>query len=322
MTAEIFMIHENPEWLPPFAAAFADRNACFTDWNMADHDLDLGQTPPEGVFYNRMSASSFTRGHDRVPELTSITLAWLERHGRRVINGSRALQLEVNKAAQYAALEAAGITVPRTLVGLGFPAITRLLDRFGEGPVILKPNRGGKGSGVVGFETAAAAAAAIKAGDIEPSIDGVTLVQRYIQSPRGIVTRAEFIGGKFHYAVEIDATKGFELCPSEICQMPGKEAPPQFTIIDSIDPELQRGFETFLEVNDVDIAGIEFVTDVNGHSYTYDVNTNTNYNPDAEKIAARNAPAAVAQFLITELDRQLHTARTKAAAAQPPVTTA
>ena len=309
MTAEIFMIHENPEWLPPFAAAFADRNACFTDWNMADHDLDLGQTPPEGVFYNRMSASSFTRGHDRVPELTSITLAWLERHGRRVINGSRALQLEVNKAAQYAALEAAGITVPRTLVGLGFPAITRLLDRFGEGPVILKPNRGGKGSGVVGFKTAAAAAAAIKAGDIEPSIDGVTLVQSYIQSPRGIVTRAEFIGGKFHYAVEIDATKGFELCPSEVCQMPGKEAPPQFTIIDSIDPELQRGFETFLEVNDVDIAGIEFVTDVNGHSYTYDVNTNTNYNPDAEKIAARNAPAAVAQFLITELDRQLHTAR-------------
>ena len=92
MRAEIFMIHENPEWLPPFAAAFADRNACFTDWNMADHDLDLGQTPPEGVFYNRMSASSFTRGHDRVPELTSITLAWLERHGRRVINGSRALQ--------------------------------------------------------------------------------------------------------------------------------------------------------------------------------------------------------------------------------------
>ena len=209
--------------------------------------------------------------------------------------------------------------MPRTLVGLGFPSITRLLDRFGDGPVILKPNRGGKGSGVVGFETATAAAAAIKAGGIEPSIDGVTLVQSYIQSPRGIVTRAEFIGGKFHYAVEIDSTKGFELCPSEVCQMPGKEAPPQFTIIDSIDPELQRGFETFLEANDIDIAGIEFVTDVNGNSYTYDVNTNTNYNPGAEKIAARNAPAAVAQFLIAERDRQLHTARTKAVAnAAPP----
>ena len=93
MTPEIFIIHENPEWLPPFATAFTDLGETFSDWNMAERDLDLSQTPPPGVFYNRMSASSFTRGHDRVPELTSITLAWLERHGRRVINGSRALQL-------------------------------------------------------------------------------------------------------------------------------------------------------------------------------------------------------------------------------------
>ena len=320
MAVEIFIIHENPEWLPPFTAAFAARNTCFTEWNMADYDLDLGQVPPEGVFYNRMSASSFTRGHDRVPELTSITLAWLERHGRRVINGSRALQLEVNKAAQYAALEAAGITVPRTLVGLGFPAISRLLDRFGDGPVILKPNRGGKGSGVAGFETAAAAATAIKAGEIEPSIDGVTLVQSYIKSPRGIVTRAEFIGGKFNYAVEIDATKGFELCPADVCQMPGAEATPQFTIIDSIDTELASRYEAFLRANGIDIAGIEFVTDASGKCFTYDVNTNTNYNPEAEKIAARNAPAAVAQFLITERDHQLHTTPTKAFALQRPAT--
>jgi biotin carboxylase len=315
MTAEIFIIHENPDWLPPFAAAFAERGERFTDWNMADRDLDLSQTPPEGVFYNRMSASSFTRGHDRVPELTSITLAWLERHGRRVINGSRALQLEINKAAQYAALEAAGITVPRTLVGLGSPAIARLLDQFDKGPVILKPNRGGKGSGVVGFETPAAAAAALAAGDIEPSIDGVTLAQSYIQSPRGIVTRAEFVGGKFHYAVEIDATKGFELCPAEVCQIPGQEAPPQFTIIEAIDCALQHRFEAFLAANDIAIAGIEFVTDAAGQTYSYDVNTNTNYNPEAEKTAGRNAPAAVAQFLIAERDRLRSAPGTKAAAA-------
>ena len=55
---------------------------------------------------------------------------------------------------------------------------------------------------------------------------------------------------------------------------------------------------------------------------TYDVNTNTNYNPEAEKIAARNAPAAVAQFLITERDHQLHTTPTKAFALQRPATKA
>ena len=165
---------------------------------------------------------------------------------------------------------------------------------------------------VAGFETAAAAATAIKAGEIEPSIDGVTLVQSYIKSPRGIVTRAEFIGGKFNYAVEIDATKGLELCPADVCQMPGAEATPQFTIVDSIDTELASRYEAFLRANGIDIAGIEFVTDASGKCFTYDVNTNTNYNPEAEKIAARNAPAAVAQFLITERDHQLHTTPTEA----------
>ena len=102
--------------------------------------------------------------------------------------------------------------------------------------------------------------------------------------------------------------------------MPGAEATPQFTIIDSIDTELASRYEAFLRANGIDIAGIEFVTDASGKCFTYDVNTNTNYNPEAEKIAARNAPAAVAQFLITERDHQLHTTPTKAFALQRPAT--
>ena len=35
-----------------------------------DHfrDIRTGAVPPEGVFYNRMSASSHTRGHRHAPE--------------------------------------------------------------------------------------------------------------------------------------------------------------------------------------------------------------------------------------------------------------
>ena len=60
--------------------------------------------PPAGIFYNRMSASSHTRDHRYAPELTGAVLAWLKRHGRIVVNGERALQLEVSKVAQYEAL--------------------------------------------------------------------------------------------------------------------------------------------------------------------------------------------------------------------------
>ena len=50
--------------------------------------------PPEGVFYNRMSASSHTRGHTYAPEYAAAVIEWLERHGRTVVNGRRALQLD------------------------------------------------------------------------------------------------------------------------------------------------------------------------------------------------------------------------------------
>ncbi|MGB1007482.1 MAG: alpha-L-glutamate ligase, partial [Thalassobaculaceae bacterium] len=106
MPVDIFVIHENPEWLSPLAAALAKRNARLVDWNMAERSVDLTQTPPVGVFFSRMSASSFSRGNDRVPELTSALFAWLEQHGRRVVNGNPALRLELNKAAQYSALQA------------------------------------------------------------------------------------------------------------------------------------------------------------------------------------------------------------------------
>jgi hypothetical protein len=56
-----------------------------------------------------MSASSHTRGHRYAPEYTSTVLAWLDSYGRRVVNNSRALQLEINKIAQYAALRNYGI---------------------------------------------------------------------------------------------------------------------------------------------------------------------------------------------------------------------
>ena len=112
MVPGIFVLHENPEWLPPFARAFEKCGETFEDWNLVTRSVDLSAPPPEGIFYNRMSASSHTRGHRFSPELTSVVLAWLEGHDRRVVNSARALQLEVNKSAQHAALQASGVPVP------------------------------------------------------------------------------------------------------------------------------------------------------------------------------------------------------------------
>src|SRR6516162_8605687 len=112
--SRIHILHENAAWLPPLAQAFDQRLLPWTEWFLDAGTFDLAAAPPDGVFYNRMSASSHTRDHRYAAELTAAVLAWLERHGRRVVNGSAALDLEISKARQYAALEAAGICTPDT----------------------------------------------------------------------------------------------------------------------------------------------------------------------------------------------------------------
>src|ERR1700732_4106655 len=145
----IHVIHENAAWLEPLAAALDRQELPWRDWVLDHRVFDLSQPPSEGVFYNRMSASSHTRDHRYAAELTAAVLAWLERQGRRVVNGRRAPHPQKRKGRQYAALEPAGIRTPDTVLVAGKALLeVAARQRFAEGPFILKPNRGGKGLGV------------------------------------------------------------------------------------------------------------------------------------------------------------------------------
>jgi len=305
---QIHVIHENAAWLEPLAAALERQALAWRNWFLDRGVFDLSRPPPEGVFYNRMSASSHTRDHRFAAELTVSVLAWLERHGRRVVNGSPALDLEISKARQSTALEKAGIRTPETVLVAGKELVVEAAQQhFGGGPFILKPNRGGKGLGVRLFHSADALADHLHSQDYEPPADGVHLLQQYVRAPVPLITRAEFIGGRFMYAVEVDTSDGFELCPADACAVgdafcpAGEEPRAKFTIIGDIDPALKHRYEAFLAANDIGVAGIEFIADTEGTVYTYDVNTNTNYNPDAEARAGRSGMDTLARYLGAEL---------------------
>src|SRR5947208_9913433 len=210
----VYVIHENDEWVVPLRRNFEARGIPFAEWHLDQGILDLRASPPPGIFYNRMSASSHTRDHRYAPELTGAVLAWLKGHGAVVVNGERALQLELSKVAQYQALAKFGIETPPTLAVIEKENITDTARRLGY-PVILKHNRAGKGLGVRLFLSAAALEEHLGGGDFEPSVDGITLVQRYIKAPAPFITRVEFVGAKFLYAVRVDTSQGFELCPAD-----------------------------------------------------------------------------------------------------------
>ncbi|HJZ31444.1 MAG TPA: hypothetical protein VKF35_10075 [Hyphomicrobiaceae bacterium] len=302
----IFVIHENAAWVEPLRREFAALGAPFAEWFLDRGLLDLEALPPEGIFYNRMSASSHTRGHRYAPELTAAVLAWLARHGRTVVNGERALQLEVSKVAQYQALATCNIATPATIAVVGREHLAAAATELGY-PVILKHNRAGKGLGVKLIYSDAALQQHLAAASYEEPVDGIMLVQRYIEAPRPAITRVEFIGGEFFYAVRVDTSEGFELCPADACASPPAAGCPavapgdKFEIIANFHHPLLPAWRSFLARNDIGIAGIEFIEDRHGRAFTYDVNTNTNYNPAAEAKAGRRGMHGIARHLVALL---------------------
>ena len=307
----IYVLHENDEWVTPLRDAFRARGLPFIEWFLATGTVDLATMPPAGVFYNRMSASSHTREHRYGPEYAAAVLSWLERHGRRVLNGPRALTLEVSKVAQYAVLEAGGVRTPRTVAVVGRDEIIGAARGLPL-PFITKHNRAGKGLGVRLFRDYDALARYVESDAFEPSIDGITLLQEYIDAPEPCITRVEFVGGRFLYAVRVDTSQGFELCPADACRVSvdnddfcpaGDAADSLFRILEGFEHPLVERYETVLAANDIHIAGVEFIDDRDGVSYTYDINTNTNYNSEAEALAGCSGMGAIAEYLGRELEK-------------------
>jgi glutathione synthase/RimK-type ligase-like ATP-grasp enzyme len=305
--SKIYVIHENDDWLAPLAAALDAAKLPFESWHMGRGLVDLQSTPPQGVFFNRMSASSHTRDHAHAPELTAALLAWLERHGRRVINGSGALRLELSKVAQYEALESFGFYPPRTLAAYGREQIIKAAGSFKEA-FIAKHNRSGKGLGVRLFTSVAALEAHLDSAEYVPPPDGILLLQEYIKSPQPYITRMEFVNGRFLYSVRVDTSEGFELCPADSCAVGDRcafSSGLKFEIVREELTGLER-YEALLKAHGVEVAGIEIIKDEAGFAYTYDINTNTNYNSAAEAAAGVSAMREVAAFLGRELSL-LHT---------------
>ena len=308
---KIYIIHENDEWTVHLTKRLEELQLPYESWHLDKGIVDLTTTPPEGVFYNRMSASSHTRGHRYAPELAGGVLSWLELHGRTVFNGTKALSLELSKINQYTALSASGIQTPKTIAAVGKEEILLAAEKLGATPFITKHNRAGKGLGVQLFQTIDALKEYVYGPTFEEPVDGITLIQAYIQSPESYITRAEFIGGQYVYAVRVDTSEGFELCPADACQIgdafcPVGEEPiqrPKFEVTEDLSEEWISRYEAFLKASHIDVAGIEFIQDANGEVYTYDVNTNTNYNADAEAKAGKYGMLELAKFLGAALEK-------------------
>lgn len=315
----IYILHENEEWLPLFREAFKRAGLNFGEIDLSKGAINLDKEPPKGVFWSRMSASSHTRGHAFAKDYARAIFAWLARYNRRIVNPLSVLELEVSKVAQYLALNSAGFRTPKTLAAFG-KADLRELARTLQAPFIIKHNQGGKGLGVRLFESFAEFEKCLNSSEFEQSADGIYLAQEYVKSKAPFITRIEFIAGKFHYAVRVDTSDGgFELCPAEACEIERKpklaaaacDIGAKFSLRDEIkaDFPLVKKLENFLQAHKIEIAGVEFIENLQNELVVYDINTNTNYNKALEDAlraqGLQGAADRVVEFLNAEFQKEV-----------------
>ena len=284
----IYILHDNPIWLSTLKQILKDKSISHQEWYFGEgstilKSIDFDNEPPLGVFYNRVSASSHTRGARYSLEYNKIVVGWLESYGRQVINGSKSLELELSKAKQYLELWQSGIAVPKTYLACNQNQILELSEKYFNNNCIIKDNRSGSGIGVKKINSREELIEYLLSPSYIAPIDGITLVQQYIASPENKITRLEFIDYELVYAIKIDTSQGFNLCPADGCNISKNN---KFIIDKNFNEnQLIHGLQDLLKRNEIKVCGIEFTRDKNGKIWVYDINCNTNYNKKAEQDA-------------------------------------
>ena len=312
-----YIIHENEEWLIPLRKALEKFDVQYEEWLLDDMTINIDQSPPNGIFFSRMSASNYTRNHLHSNQSSNIILTWLENHNRRVINGTNVLKIEFSKVLQQLLLKQSGFKTPKTIVAVGINKIKEAASDLNVYPMIIKPNQGGKGFGVKLINTINELDEMLEDNLINSSKDDTWLLQEKISTNEEFITRMEFIGGNFIYSLKVFSKNSFELCPADACEVdldqfcPVDEindinnSQPSFFIDDEPDKNLAKQLTIFLKKHQIEVAGVEFIRNKDGVPIFYDINTNTNYNLNAEKQSKvnKNGMEEIALFLKSELDK-------------------
>ncbi|HEY3124083.1 MAG TPA: hypothetical protein VGK70_08450, partial [Thermoanaerobaculia bacterium] len=211
----IAVFYEHPHWFEPLFAELARREILHVKIDAARHGFDPAGDEDFSLVFNRMSPSAWKRGHGEAIFYTQDYVGHLESRGVPVFNGSRAFALETSKALQVSLLEGLRLPVPRTRV-VNHPSLLLRAVRELHFPVVVKPNVGGSGAGIVRFDGFLELVSAIDAGRISGGIDGTILLQEYHPPRNSSIVRVETLEGRYLYGIRIHLAEGagFDLCPA------------------------------------------------------------------------------------------------------------
>ena len=304
----IAVYYEHQDWFRPLFAELDSRGINYVKLNASFHSFDPASAAMDfSLFFNRMSASAYLRGNSSGIFFTHSYLAHLEAAGVRVINGSRAFRLETSKARQLQLFTSLGLPFPKTRVVNCASEILAAAPNIGF-PLLVKPNIGGRGAGIVRFDSIEQLRAAIDEATLDLGIDRTALVQELIWPRNGHITRVETLGGKFLYAIDIFTTgESFNLCPAEICQVESVatflEDPSAFGAQVGLQVRPSKPPPKIIEAVEkitagIDVGGVEYIIDErDGRALFYDINVLSNFVADAAHVIGFDPHVRLVDFL-------------------------
>jgi hypothetical protein len=176
-------------------------------------------------------------------------------------------------------------------------------------PVIVKANIGGSGAGIVQYDSPEELEAAAQAGIIELGLDNTALVQELLPARGNHIVRVEVLNGKFLYAIKLELSGTFNLCPADYCLVPPSKK--SSGLADGVSgrglliegytppPEIIATVERITAAANIEVGGVEYlINDRDGEPYYYDINALSNFVADAPNVIGFDPFPRLVDFLL------------------------
>jgi glutathione synthase/RimK-type ligase-like ATP-grasp enzyme len=298
MSKPLAIFYEHPEWFKPLFKKLEERGIPHEHVLAHEHHYEPDHRDiPYSLVVNRVSPSSYLRGHTSAIFYALQYLQHLDTLGVPTVNGYKAHLMEVSKARQLGLLKRLGVPHPRSLVVNAASQIPAAASEL-EFPIIIKPNIGGSGAGMQRFDAMDDVRAAVNDGLLDDVfvLDSTAIVQEFHPAVNDTITRVEALNGEILYGINIqnDPSLGFNLCPFSLEQRRepaqaenGETCVTQSRSVEKADPpeEVLEATLAIFHAAQIDIGGLEYlVSQRDGLIYFYDINAVSNFVANAPEI--------------------------------------
>jgi predicted ATP-grasp superfamily ATP-dependent carboligase len=293
----IAVLYEHPEWFRPLFAELERRQVPYRKLCAAELWYDPAvRRCPYSLIVNRVSAYPSKDSHPEIILFVKQYLAYLEGIHANVVNGYSSFMVATSKAMQLAILEQLGLRYPRARVIHHLDQVLGATEGLAF-PIVVKPNIGGSGAGIVRFDSLDELESAVLGRVLDLGIDHTALIQEYLVPRDHHIVRVEILDGDFLYAIRLPIVEhSFNYCPADGCNV---GVPSLSAASVSPPPEVIRDVARILEASQADLGSVEYrVSRSDGRVYYYDINPLSNFVADARRVIGFDPVERLVDYIV------------------------